>query len=379
MMKETLDITSVPIDLGSHSYKIDIGAGLFQSAGSILQPYTRQNRLVVITDENVARCQLPELEKALNNADITVDAIILPAGESTKSWHHLAELCDQLIRRGIERRDAIVALGGGVIGDLVGFAAAILKRGCRFIQIPTSLLAQVDSSVGGKTAINCEAGKNLIGAFHQPVFVLIDPNALDTLPIRQVRAGYGEVIKYGLIDDAAFFEWCEQYGTDLISGDKAARHYAIEHSIRAKAAIVAEDEKELSGKRALLNLGHTFGHALEADTGFSEKLFHGEAVAAGSALAFGFSAVKNLAPKEDAARVIHHLRVMGLPASLEEAGVKASGKELVAHMMHDKKMEGGQLPFLLVQGIGQTFLDRHVNLDEVARFLDSDIARRGEI
>ncbi|AHB09998.1 3-dehydroquinate synthase [Zymomonas mobilis] len=379
MSSEVSKTVTVPIDLGNHSYKIDIGAGLYQQAVSILTPYVRNRRFIVITDENVARCQLPEFEKSFHQAGVTVDSIILPAGEATKSWHHLAELCDQLIRRGVERRDAIIALGGGVIGDLVGFAAAILKRGCQFIQIPTSLLAQVDSSVGGKTAINCEAGKNLIGAFHQPVFVLIDPDALQTLPARQLRAGYGEIIKYGLIDDPDFFAWCEEHGAALIEGDKASRLYAIEHSIRAKALIVADDEKEISGKRALLNLGHTFGHALEADTGFSDKLFHGEAVAAGSALAFGFSYVKNLASKEDVQRIITHLRETGLPASLEEAGVKASGKELVAHMMHDKKMEAGRLPFLLARGIGKSFLDKEVNLEEIAAFLDSPLARKGTI
>jgi 3-dehydroquinate synthase len=257
-----------------------------------------------------------------------------------------------------------------VIGDLVGFAAAILKRGCRFVQIPTTLLAQVDSSVGGKTAINTRAGKNLVGAFHQPSLVLIDPLTLDTLPRREVAAGYAEVVKYGLIDDAGFFAWCEANGAALLAGDPAARETAIVHSVAAKARIVAADERETADLRALLNLGHTFGHALEAETGFSDRLLHGEAVAAGMALAFAFSAERGLCPPEDAARVAAHLRSVGLPASLADCGITASGAALVAHMAHDKKREGGTLPFLLARGIGATYVDRSVALGEVAAFLD---------
>jgi 3-dehydroquinate synthase len=297
---------------------------------------------------------------------------VLPHGEATKSWAELERLADALLDRGIERSDHVVALGGGVIGDLVGFAAAILKRGCNFVQLPTTLLAQVDSSVGGKTAINTRAGKNLIGAFHQPSYVLIDPSTLDTLPLREVRAGYAEVVKYGLIDDPAFFAWCEANGPALLAGDPQARAHAIAKSVAAKAAIVGEDERETSGRRALLNLGHTFGHALEAETGFSDKLLHGEAVAAGMALAFRYSAARGLCGQEDAARVTAHLRAAGLPASLADAGVDASGDTLVAHMAHDKKMESGRLPFLLARGIGQSFLDKQVDLADVAAFLERE-------
>jgi len=258
-----------------------------------------------------------------------------------------------------------------VIGDLVGFASAILKRGCSFVQIPTTLLAQVDSSVGGKTAINARAGKNLIGAFHQPALVLIDPDVLDTLPLRHVRAGYAEVVKYGLIDDFAFFEWCEANAAALLAGDPAARAYAIAHSVGAKARIVAADERETTGMRALLNLGHTFGHALEAEAGFSDRLLHGEAVAAGMALAFGYSAAKGLCPGQDAERVAAHLRAVGLPDGVAAAGIEADGDTLVAHMLHDKKMDAGTLPFLLARGIGKSFLDASVDLKDVAAFLRS--------
>jgi 3-dehydroquinate synthase len=326
----------------------------------------------VVTDTHVAKAQLSRLEAGLRQAGIEIDPIVLPAGESTKSWAELAHLTDALLARGIERSDSVVALGGGVIGDLVGFAAAILKRGCNFIQIPTSLLAQVDSSVGGKTAINSPAGKNLIGAFHQPSFVLIDPTTLDTLPQREVGAGYAEVVKYGLIGDADFFAWCEANGTALRGGDPAARAHAIAVSVSAKAETVAADERETSGRRALLNLGHTFGHALEADIGFSDKLLHGEAVAAGMALAFRFSAAKGICAQADADRVAVHLRGLGLPAGLADAGISASGATLVGHMLHDKKMSGGNLPFILARGIGQSYLDKNVALEDVARFLDAE-------
>jgi len=297
---------------------------------------------------------------------------VLPPGESTKSWVQLEAVTDQLLAHGIERGDHVIALGGGVIGDLVGFACSIVKRGCGFIQIPTTLLAQVDSSVGGKTAINTRAGKNLIGAFHQPGLVLIDPDVLDTLPARETRAGYAEVVKYGLIDDFAFFEWCEANGDKLLAGDAEAREYAIAHSVGAKARIVAEDERETTGKRALLNLGHTFGHALEAETGFSDRLLHGEGVAAGMALAFAYSARRGLCPGQDAERVAAHLRAVGLPDGVKAAGITASGATLVDHMRHDKKMDAGTLPFLLAHGIGRTYLDHSVDLADVEAFLDAE-------
>jgi 3-dehydroquinate synthase len=364
----------IPVTLGTRSYDIIVSDGAIDEAAHHLQPYARGKRLVVVTDEQVAAVQLARLEQALSRGGIATQSIILPPGEATKSWEQLARLIDRLIQLGIERSDHVVALGGGVIGDLVGFAAAILKRGCGFVQVPTTLLAQVDSSVGGKTAINSAAGKNLVGAFHQPALVLIDPTVLDTLDPREMRAGYAEVVKYGLIDDPAFFGWCETDGAALMAGDPDARAHAITTSVRAKAAIVADDERETSGRRALLNLGHTFGHALEAETGFSDRLLHGEAVAAGMALAFRYSVRRGLCAAEDAARVTGHLRAVGLPHDLASAGVDAPGERLVGHMLHDKKMSGGTLPFLLARGIGRTFLARDVELGDVVAFLDAERA-----
>lgn len=363
-------MTHVTVDLGARSYTIEIADGLLDSAMDRLGDYVGQERVVVVTDEIVARLQLPRLTEAARKVGATLHTIIVPAGESTKNWRQFEMLTDQLLEFGVERGDHIVAFGGGVIGDLTGFAAAIVKRGCGFVQIPTTLLAQVDSSVGGKTAINSRAGKNLVGAFHQPGFVLIDPSVLDTLPPRELRAGYAEVVKYGLIDDADFFEWCEDHGAGLLAGDRTAQIEAIRHSVAAKARIVAEDETERSGRRALLNLGHTFGHALEAETGFSDALLHGEAVAAGICLAFAYSARTGLCTEADAQRVSAHFAGAGLPSGLAAAGVAADGEKLAGHMKHDKKMEGGALPFLLARGIGQTFLARDVNLDDVAAFLD---------
>jgi 3-dehydroquinate synthase len=367
-------MTEVPVALGERSYTIRIEAGALDRAGDLLRPFARRGRLVIVTDRNIVPNQLHRLQTALDAAGIAAPVTVLPAGESTKSWPMLEQLTDWLLDQGVERTDTIVALGGGVIGDLVGFAASILKRGCQFVQVPTTLLSQVDSSVGGKTAINSRAGKNMVGAFYQPVHVLIDPTTLDSLPPREVRAGYAEVVKYGLIDDFAFFTWCEANAANLFAGDADARAYAIERSVAAKARIVGEDERETSGRRALLNLGHTFGHALEAETGFSDKLLHGEAVAAGMALAFRFSAAQGLCPGQDAAQVGAHLAAAGLPATLKAAGVDAGGQALVAHMLHDKKMEGGRLPFLLARGIGQTFLEKQVDLGDVAAFLDAERA-----
>ncbi|HWI86812.1 MAG TPA: 3-dehydroquinate synthase [Sphingomonas sp.] len=360
----------IDVGLADRSYPILIEAGLLDRAGQHLEQYHRDGRLVVVTDENVAASQLPRLVAGAGN--LTIEPIILAAGEASKSWSMLERLTDQLLERGIERSDRIVAFGGGVIGDLVGFASSILKRGCRFIQIPTTLLAQVDSSVGGKTAINTSAGKNLVGTFHQPDLVLIDPTTLDTLGRRDVRAGYAEVVKYGLIDDFDFFSWCEANAGPLLDGDADLRTHAIAHSVAAKGRVVAADERETSGARALLNLGHTFGHALEAETGFSDLLLHGEGVACGMALAFRFSAQLGLCPGQDAARVTRHLAEVGLPTTLAEAHVDADGATLVGHMAHDKKMEGGRLPFLLARGIGQTFLAKDVDLSRVSQFLDGE-------
>ncbi|RDE06465.1 3-dehydroquinate synthase [Sphingomonas aracearum] len=361
---------TVPVSLGDRSYDVLVQDGLLARAADYLQPLSRGRPMAIVTDENL-RPHLATLQAALATAGVRSEAIVLSPGEASKSWATLADLVDRLLELGVERRDHVIALGGGVIGDLVGFACAILKRGCRFVQVPTTLLAQVDSSVGGKTAINTRAGKNLVGAFHQPSLVLIDPSVLDTLPPREVRAGYAEVVKYGLIDDFAFFEWCEANGAALLAGDPAARAHAISHAVAAKARIVAADEHETNGTRALLNLGHTFGHALEAETGFSQKLIHGEGVAAGCALAFAYSADRGLCSGQDAERVAAHFRSVGLPDCLAAAGIGATGARLVDHMLHDKKMDAGTLPFLLARGIGRTFLDRSVDLADVARFLDA--------
>nr|WP_206376959.1 3-dehydroquinate synthase [Sphingomonas sp. G-3-2-10] len=360
----------VKVALGARSYDIHIEAGLLARAADFVAPLSRGRTMAIVTDGNVLP-HLETLQASLTAAGVASEAIVLPPGEGTKSWAQLESLTDRLLELGIERGDHVIALGGGVIGDLVGFATSILKRGCGFVQIPTTLLAQVDSSVGGKTAINSRAGKNLVGAFHQPAMVLIDPAVLDTLPLREQRAGYAEVVKYGLIDDFAFFEWCEANAPALLAGDPDARVHAIAHSVAAKARIVAEDERETTGKRALLNLGHTFGHALEAETGFSDKLLHGEGVAAGMALAFAYSARLGLCPGQDAERVVAHLGAIGLPNGLASAGISASGETLVDHMLHDKKMDAGTLPFLLAHGIGQTFLDKSVDLADVAAFLDT--------
>jgi len=360
----------ITVSLGDRSYPIIVEPGVLHRAGDHLARFARGGRLVVVTDRNIAP-HLETLTGALAAADIAVEPIVLPPGEATKSWAMLEQLTESLLALGIERGDHVVALGGGVIGDLTGFACAVLKRGCGFVQIPTTLLAQVDSSVGGKTAINTRAGKNLIGAFHQPALVLIDPDTLATLPPRELGAGYAEVVKYGLIDDADFFAWCEANGAALLAGDRAAQTHAIRMSVTAKARIVGADERETTGTRALLNLGHTFGHALEAETGFSDALLHGEGVAAGMALAFAYSARAGLCAAADAERVAAHLRSVGLPDGLAAAGISASGARLIELMRHDKKMAGGTLPFLLARGIGQTFLAKNVDLADVAAFLDA--------
>ena len=354
---------TIEVGLGARSYDVVIDPGALDRAADHLAPWVR-GRAIVVSDETVARLHLHRL------SGLDVSPIVLPPGEATKSWAQLEALIDRLIDHGVERGDHVIALGGGVIGDLVGFAASILKRGCGFVQVPTTLLAQVDSSVGGKTAINTARGKNLVGSFHQPAFVLIDPTVLETLPARDLRAGYAEIVKYGLIDDAAFFAWCEANGAALLADDVEARAYAIAHSVAAKAAIVAADERETKNKRALLNLGHTFGHALEAETGFSDRLLHGEAVAAGMALAFRFSATLGLCDGAAATRVGDHLRGVDLPFGLR--GIDADGATLVKHMAHDKKMAGGAIPFLLARGIGEAFVATDVDLADVARFLDAE-------
>ncbi len=365
-------MTIVHVDTG-RPYDVMIEVGLLDRAAALLAPLARNGRMVVVADAQVIEPHLVRLTTALAAVGVNAETIIIPSGEASKSWRQLETLTDRLLAIEVERGEAIVALGGGVVGDLTGFAASIVKRGCKFVQIPTTLLAQVDSSVGGKTAINTRAGKNLIGAFYQPELVLIDPGVLDTLPARELRAGYAEVVKYGLIDDAAFFTWCEANGAALLSGNLEARVHAIATSVTAKARIVAADERETTGTRALLNLGHTFGHALEAETGFSDRLLHGEGVAAGMALAFRFSVARGLCSAADSERVTAHLSAVGLPTGARPA-TNARGATLAAHMAHDKKREGGDVPLLLARGIGQTFLARRIPLDDVGAFLDADAA-----
>ncbi len=364
------DFATVRVDLGERSYDVRIGSGLISDAAGHIAPLLKRPFVPVITDETVAQHWRAPLSAALDAGGITAEWIVLPAGEGTKSWESLAALTDRLLALEVERSDHLIALGGGVIGDLVGFAASITKRGCNFIQIPTTLLAQVDSSVGGKTAINSAAGKNMIGAFHQPALVLADTAALATLPLRELRAGYAETVKYGLIDDAAFFGWCEANVASLLAQDSAVLAQAVHHAVAAKARIVGEDERETTGRRALLNLGHTFGHALEAETGFSQRLLHGEGVGTGMALAARYSARIGLMDGTEAQRICNHLAAAGLPVTLRDVGIQASGAALVAHMMHDKKREGGTLPFLLMRGVGQTFLAKDVDLADIAAFLD---------
>lgn len=370
---------TVPVSLGARSYDILIAEGLLADAGRHIGPLLARPRTVIVSDSTVAALYLDGLRNSLAAAGIASDAVVLPPGEQTKSFTHLAELCDALLGHGLERSDTLIALGGGVIGDLAGFAAAILKRGCRFIQAPTTLLAQVDSSVGGKTAIDTGRGKNLIGAFHQPSLVLADTRALKTLPARQLRAGYAEIVKYGLIDSPGFFAWLEDNGAALLAGDAKAQAHAVRESCRRKAAIVAADETETSGARALLNLGHTFGHALEAELGFSESLLHGEAVAIGCVLAFGYSARLGLCDGEEAVRVRRHLAGHGLPVHPRAAGIACDGARLVGHMMQDKKRDAGRLPFVLARGIGRAYLEKSVALDSVAAYLDDVMASPEEL
>ncbi len=362
----------IKVALANAPYDVCIEPGLLAQAATHLAPLARDGRLLLVTDQHVASHVLPDLRASLSAAEIDLECFHLPPGESAKCWSELERLTDWLLEQHVERGDHILALGGGVVGDITGFAAHIIKRGCHFVQIPTTLLAQVDSSVGGKTAINSRAGKNLVGAFHQPALVLIDPDVLNTLPRRELGAGFAEVIKYGLIDDVAFFGWCEVNVDAFFAGETAVRSEAIAHSVAAKARIVAADERETKGVRALLNLGHTFGHALEAETGYSERLLHGEAVAAGMALAFRYAVRRGECAGEDAERVSALLSKAALPTTLAEAGVSARGEALVAHMLHDKKREGGTLPFLLARGIGETYLAKDVELKDIAAFLDAE-------
>jgi len=350
----------VRVALGPRSYDIHIGAGLIDSAGTLMKPLLTRPKTVIVCDEVVAGLPLARLRAALVASGIETAEIILPPGEQSKDFATLERLCDDLLAAGIERNDLIIAFGGGVIGDLAGFAAAVLRRGVGFVQVPTTLLAQVDSSVGGKTAINSKRGKNLIGAFHQPATVICDSALLDTLPDRQLRAGYAEVVKYGLISDRDFFDWLETNRAALFAGDPAARRHAIAVSCEAKAAIVAADERE-AGVRALLNLGHTFGHAFEAATQYDGRVLHGEAVALGMAMAFRLSTALGLCATTVPERVATHLKAAGLPAHIRDlANDWPDAGNLVKIMGQDKKVVAGRLTLVLARGIGDAFLTRDV-------------------
>ncbi|MCC1491817.1 3-dehydroquinate synthase [Cognatishimia sp. F0-27] len=362
-------IRTVPVPLPGRAYDVRIGAGLLDRAGTEIAPLLARPRVAIVSDAHVAGLHLETLRDALAAAGIASDALTLPPGEATKSWRCLEEVSAFLLESRVERRDVVIALGGGVIGDLVGFAAAILRRGVRFVQIPTSLLAQVDSSVGGKTGINTVHGKNLIGAFHQPSLVLADIAMLDTLTPRDFLAGYGEVVKYGLLGDAAFFDWLEEHGAAAAAGDRAARLRAVERSVQMKAEIVLRDETE-QGDRALLNLGHTFCHALEAATGYSDRLLHGEGVAIGCALAFELSARLGLCPQEEPSRVRAHLKAMGMKTDLADIpGDLPAADALLDLMGQDKKVIDGRLRFVLARGIGQAFVTSDVPGDAVLDLL----------
>ncbi len=362
------------VELGARAYDIVIGTDLLARAGALVGPVLRRPRVAIAADEAVAALHLDALEDGLAAAGIESLPILLPPGEATKSFAQLEALLERLIELEVARDDILIAFGGGVIGDLAGFAASLLRRGIDFVQIPTTLLSQVDSAVGGKTAINASRGKNLIGAFHQPRLVLADVGLLESLPRRELLAGYGEVVKYGLLGDADFFEWLERHGRDLLAGDGELRAHAVEVSCRAKAGFVARDERE-GGVRALLNLGHTFGHALEAETGFSDRLLHGEAVAIGMVMAFEFSARLGYCSGQDADRARRHLASIGLPTRAGDAGLGPAHRDnLVAHMRQDKKVRDGRLTFVLARAIGDSFVARDVAQSELDAYLASALA-----
>jgi 3-dehydroquinate synthase len=376
-LKHSASVT-VDVALGDRAYDIVIGRDVLQSLGARVAALRPGVRTAIVTDRTVAKHWLEPTEASLAAAGIPTSRIIVEEGEGSKSYAGLSQVSEALIAAKIERNDLVIALGGGVVGDLAGFAAAILRRGVDFVQVPTSLLAQVDSSVGGKTGINSPHGKNLIGAFHQPVLVIADTSVLDTLSPRQFRAGYAEVAKYGVLGDEAFFTWLEKNHADIVAGG-AAREHAIATSCRAKAAIVSRDERE-TGERALLNLGHTFGHALEAATGFSDRLFHGEGVSVGMVLAAEFSAQLGMIAPDDAARIASHLSAVGLPTRLHDiAGFAQEGladaDALLALMAQDKKVKRGKLTFILLEAVGRAVIANNVEPSLVRDFLQVKLAR----
>jgi 3-dehydroquinate synthase len=373
-----MSLTTVPVSLAGRSYDIAIGPGLVDRAGELSARLLKAPRVIVVTDDTVAPLYGERLIASFKKASVAATLVSVPAGESSKEFAAFGRLMNALLDQRPDRKTTLVALGGGVVGDLTGFAAASLLRGVDFIQMPTTLLAQVDSSVGGKTGINTRHGKNLIGAFYQPRLVLADTDVLDTLPKRELLAGYAEVAKYGLIDDPEFWAWCEANGAAVLAGDAAKRSHAIEQSCRAKARIVAADERETTDLRALLNLGHTFGHALEAETGFGPELLHGEAVGAGMAMAFDLSTQLGFCPPNDAERVRRHLAAVGLPVRLRSIGGDNrrhwDANRLIEHMRGDKKAEAGKLTFILARGIGKAFVSRDVDETALRGLLDRAIA-----
>jgi len=371
----TTEQNTLHVDLGERSYDIVAAPGVLEDGGARIAPLLKSKRVVIVTDSNVGPLYLERLSSALAKNGIACESVTLPAGEATKSLAHFERLLEDILTMGIERGTALIALGGGVIGDITGFAASALLRGIDFIQVPTTLLSQVDSSVGGKTGINARAGKNLIGAFHQPRLVLIDTESLNTLSKRELRAGYAEVVKYGLLGDVDFYNWLEENGAALIDGDQDLRRDAILRSCAAKADVVAQDEHE-GGVRALLNLGHTFGHALEKECGYDGSLLHGEAVAIGMVMAFEFCAAQGLCPQEDAVRAKAHLASVGLPVDLSALPCQDWTSDLlIKHMMKDKKVKDGKVTFVLVRGIGQAYLSREVEDDALAAYLDDLLLR----
>ncbi|MEL6871378.1 MAG: 3-dehydroquinate synthase [Pseudomonadota bacterium] len=371
----TAETATVSVALGSRSYDVIVGSGLIADAGHAIADRFPKAATAIVTDETVAGLHLPTLQTSLEAAGVAVRGVAtVPPGEASKSMATLSQVSDELLASGLERRDLVIALGGGVIGDLAGFAAAIVRRGVAFVQIPTSLLAQVDSSVGGKTGINTAAGKNLLGAFHQPSLVLADIDALATLPDRQLRAGYAEVVKYGLLGDAAFFGWLDDHRGDIAARRADVLRKAVVRSVEMKADIVARDETE-QGDRALLNLGHTFGHALEAWAGYSDRLLHGEAIAIGTCQAFRFAEAEGRCPPQTAARAAGHIKSIGLPTRIADIpGDRLPDREtLLGLMAQDKKVVGGQITLILPRAIGAAEIVRDVPKEAIAAFLDSDL------
>ena len=357
------------LELGDRSYEIFVGCGLLDQAGTLIRPFVVGQKVFIVSDTMVAPLYLKKLQTSLEKAGIKHSSVTLASGEKTKSFEQLQYLCNNLLKTGVDRETVIIALGGGVIGDITGFCAAVTLRGIDFIQIPTTLLSQVDSSVGGKTGINSSQGKNLIGAFHQPRLVITDLNCLDTLPRRHLLAGYAEIVKYGLINDIEFFDWLEKKAALIIKGDKTLQAQAILKSCASKADIVARDERE-NDIRALLNLGHTFAHALEAETGYNDDLLHGEAVSIGISMAYRLSQRLGFCKETEVTRIINHFNDVGLPTNINGLSTIAwTPEQLISHMEFDKKVKAGKIAFILAQAIGATFISREVKKQDLLAFL----------